>query len=62
MSDFKKAVEEALKGFEQIHESCGFVKENAKFKEDEDVRNLATLVRKDCNKYMEELRKALAKQ
>jgi len=60
MTDLRKSAEMALEGFEKIHEGCGFVKEEAKFKEDKNVRNLATEVRKDCNKYMEALRQALA--
>ena len=62
MTDLRKAVKLALKGFEKIHEGCGFVKEEAKFREDKDVRDLATEVRKDCNKYIKELRQALAKE
>ena len=58
MSDLRKAAEMALEGFEKIHEGCGFVKED--FKEDKNVRSLATEVRKGCNKYMEALRQALA--
>ena len=58
MTDLRKAAEMALEGFEKIHEGCGFVKED--FKEDKNVRSLATEVRKDCNKYMEALRQALA--
>ena len=62
MSDLRKAAERALKGFEKIYEGCGFVKEEAKFKDEKNVRDLATEVRKDCNKYMEALRQALAQK
>ena len=48
----------ALEAFEQIHESCGFVKEESEIHKD--AKDLATEVRKDCNKYMEALRQALA--
>jgi len=60
MSDLRKAAEMALEGFEKIYEGCGFVKEEAKFRDDKDVRDLATKVRKDCNKCIKTLRQALA--
>ena len=50
----------ALEAFEQIHESCGFVKEESEIHKD--AKDLATEVRKDCNKYMEALRQALAQE
>jgi GTP cyclohydrolase II len=57
-----KAMKKALKGFEKIYEGCGFVKEDARFKDEKNVRDLATEVRKDCNKYMEALRRAIEKE
>ena len=60
MSDLRKAAEQALEAFEKIYEGCGFVKEEAKFRDDKDVRDLATKVRKDCNKCIKTLRQALA--
>jgi hypothetical protein len=60
MRDLRKAVEMALEAFEQIHESCGFVKEESEIHKD--AKDLATEVRKDCNKYMEALRQALAQE
>jgi len=57
MTDLRKAVKMALEAFEQIHESCGFVKEEDGIHKD--AKDLATEVRKDCNKYTEALRQAL---
>jgi len=60
MNDLRKAAEMALEGFEKIYEGFGFVKEEAKFRDDKDVRDLATEVRKNCNKCIKTLRQALA--
>ena len=60
MTDLRKAAEMALEGFKIIHKGCGAVKEEAQFRDDKDVRDLATEIRKICNKYSKSLRQALA--
>jgi hypothetical protein len=51
------AMKQALEAFKKIHEGCGFVKKDNLSKESNE---LATLVRKDCNFAMEDLRQAIA--
>ncbi len=60
MSDLRKAAEMALDGFEKIHKGFGAIKEESKFRGDEDIKDLATEVRKNCNKHIKALRQALA--
>jgi hypothetical protein len=52
-----EAMKQALESFKKIHEGCGFVKKDNLSKESNE---LATLVRKDCNFAMEDLRQAIA--
>jgi hypothetical protein len=52
-----EAMKQALEAFKKIHEGCGFVKKDNLSKESNE---LATLVRKDCNFAMEDLRQAIA--
>ena len=54
----RKAAEMALDGFEQIHQGCGFVRDESGIHKD--AKDLATEIRKDCNRYMKALRQALA--
>jgi hypothetical protein len=51
-----EAMKQALESFKKIHEGCGFVKKDNLSKESNE---LATLVRKDCNFAMEDLRQAI---
>jgi hypothetical protein len=51
------AMKQALEAFRKIHEGCGEVKKDNLSKES---NKLATLVRKDCNFAMDELRQAIA--
>ena len=60
MGDLRKAAEMALDGFEKIHKGFGAIKEESKFRGDEDIKDLATEVRKNCNKHIKALRQALA--
>ena len=60
MTDLRKAAEMALDGFEKIHKGFGAIKEESKFRGDEDIKDLATEVRKNCNKHIKALRQALA--
>ena len=60
MSDLRKAAEQALEAFEQIHQGCGFVRDESGIHKD--AKDLATEIRKDCNKYMKALRQALAQK
>ena len=52
-----EAMKQSLEAFKKIHEGCGFVKKDNLSKESNE---LATLVRKDCNFAMEDLRQAIA--
>jgi hypothetical protein len=51
------AMKQGLEAFRKIHEGCGEVKKDNLSKES---NKLATLVRKDCNFAMDELRQAIA--
>ena len=53
----KDAMNLALKALQKIHEGCGFVQEENLHK---DAKDLATLVRKDCNLAIKDLTQAIA--